>query len=243
MRSFVLQGKKLQGNKIMDRRIITIDGPAGAGKTTVSKALARELGCVYVDTGALYRAVAFEIRCQHINWEDSAQLERFLACLELDFVMEGREPVLTSSGRDISAYIRTNEISMLASATSAVPQVRKALLGIQKSIARERDAVFEGRDMGTAVFPDASYKFFLAADVNVRARRRFEESNASGISFEKILEDMVKRDSDDTRRAVSPLKQAPDAVLIDATALDVSQVVEKMKRIINGVQTRFSDQI
>ena len=216
----------------MNRRIITIDGPAGAGKTTVSKVLARELGCVYVDTGALYRAVAFEIKRRQINWEDSALLEQFLACLDLDFVMEGREPVLTSSGRDISAYIRTNEISMLASATSAVPQVRKALLGIQRSIAGERDAVFEGRDMGTAVFPNASYKFFLTADVKVRARRRFEESNASGISFEKILEDMVKRDRDDTQRAASPLKKAPDAILIDATVLDVSQVVEKMKNII-----------
>lgn len=222
----------LQVNKIMNRRIITIDGPAGAGKTTVSKELAKELGCVYVDTGALYRAVAFEIKRRQINWEDSALLEQFLACIELDFVMEGREPVLTSSGRDISAYIRTNEISMLASATSAVPQVRKALLGIQRSIAGERDAVFEGRDMGTAVFPNASYKFFLTADVNVRARRRFEESNASGISYEKILEDMVKRDRDDTQRAASPLKPAPDAILIDATELDVSQVVEKMKRII-----------
>jgi cytidylate kinase len=124
---------------------------------------------------------------------------------------------------------------MLASATSAVPQVRKALLGIQKSIAREQDAVFEGRDMGTAVFPDASYKFFLTADVNVRAQRRFEESGASGGTLGQILEDMVKRDADDTQRAVSPLKQAPDAVLIDATALDVCQVVEKMKRIIMNV--------
>ncbi|WP_020588995.1 (d)CMP kinase [Desulfobacter curvatus] len=216
----------------MDRRIITIDGPAGAGKTTVSKALARELGCVYVDTGALYRGVAFEIQRRQINWKDSSRLEPFLDCLDLDFVMEGREPVLTSSGRDISAYIRTHDISMLASATSAVPQVRKALLGIQKSIAGERDAVFEGRDMGTAVFPDAPYKFFLTADVNVRARRRFEESSASGIPFEKILKDMVKRDADDTQRTVSPLKQAPDAILIDATALDISQVVEKMKSMI-----------
>jgi len=225
----------LRVNKMMDNRIVTIDGPAGAGKTTVSKALAKELGCVYVDTGALYRAVAYEIQRRQIDWEDNAQLEPFLARLELDFVMDGREPVLTSSGLDISAYIRTHEISMLASATSAVPQVRKALLGIQKSIAGEQDAVFEGRDMGTAVFPDASYKFFLTADVNVRAQRRFEESGASGGTLGQILEDMVKRDADDTQRAVSPLKQAPDAVLIDATALDVCQVVEKMKRIIMNV--------
>ncbi|MCG8550667.1 MAG: (d)CMP kinase [Desulfobacterales bacterium] len=219
----------------MNRRIITIDGPAGAGKTTVSKALARELGCVYVDTGALYRAVAYEIRRREINWEDSALLDPFLDGLDLDFVMAGKEPVVTSSGQDISAYIRTHEISMLASATSAVPNVRKALLGIQKSIAQERDAVFEGRDMGTAVFPNALYKFFLTADVKVRARRRFEESNASGISFEKILEDMAKRDADDTRRTVSPLQQAPDAILIDATELDVSQVVEKMKSAIKAI--------
>lgn len=224
----------LQANNVTGRRIITIDGPAGAGKTTVSKALAKVLGCVYVDTGALYRGVAFEISRQQINWQETHLLERFLTSLELDFVMEGREPVLTSSGRDISAYIRTNEISMLASSTSAVPQVRKALLGIQKSIARERDAVFEGRDMGTAVFPNASYKFFLTADVKVRAQRRFEESNTPGISFNKILQDIVKRDADDTQRAVSPLKPAQDAVFIDTTALDVSQVVEKMKRIIKG---------
>ncbi len=222
----------LQANNVTGRRIITIDGPAGAGKTTVSKALAKVLGCVYVDTGALYRGVAFEISRQQINWQETHLLERFLTSLELDFVMEGREPVLTSSGRDISAYIRTNEISMLASSTSAVPQVRKALLGIQKSIARERDAVFEGRDMGTAVFPNASYKFFLTADVKVRAQRRFEESNTPGISFNKILQDIVKRDADDTQRAISPLKPAQDAVFIDTTALDVSQVVEKMKRII-----------
>ncbi len=216
----------------MAKRIITIDGPAGAGKTTVSKALARELGCVYVDTGALYRAVAFEIQHRQVNWKDSARLEQFLACLDLAFIMEDRQPVLTSSGRDISAYIRTNEISMLASATSALPQVRQALLGIQKSIAEQRDAVFEGRDMGTAVFPNASYKFFLTADVRVRAQRRFEELNAPGISFEKIFEDMVKRDADDTQRTVSPLKPAADAILIDATELDVFQVVEKMKRRI-----------
>lgn len=218
-----------------DRLIITIDGPAGAGKTTVSKALARALGCVYVDTGALYRAVAYEIQSRQIDWRDTARLEAFLDCLDLNFVMEGREPVLTSSGRDIGAYIRTHDISMLASATSSLPQVRNALLGIQKSIADERDAVFEGRDMGTTVFPNAPYKFFLTADVNVRARRRFEESNASGISFEKILEDMAKRDADDTRRTVSPLKQAPDAILINATALNVSQVVEKMKCMIEVV--------
>ena len=218
----------------MDRRIITIDGPAGAGKTTVSKALASALGCVYVDTGALYRAVAFEISQQQINWKDMELLERFVNSLELDFIMDGQQPVLTSMGRDISEYIRTNEISMLASATSAVPLVRKALLGIQKSIAREQDAVFEGRDMGTAVFPQAAYKFFLTADVKERARRRFEESNTPGISFEKIFESMIKRDADDTQRAVSPLKQAPDALLIDATLLDACQVVEKMKSVIRA---------
>ncbi len=216
----------------MSWRIITIDGPAGAGKTTVSKALAQELGCVYVDTGALYRGVAYEIACQAIDWKDDKALGLFLGTLDLRFSRDGRDPVLLSAGRDISAFIRTNDISMLASATSASPMVRQALLTIQKSIAQEQDAVFEGRDMGTAVFPHAPFKFFLTADVQVRAKRRFKEINSGEIPFEKILEDMKKRDSDDSQRAVSPLKPAEDAIIIDVTCLSPSQVVDKMKSVI-----------
>lgn len=216
----------------MTHRIVTIDGPAGAGKTTVSKALARRLGCVYVDTGALYRGVAFELHRQQVDWEDDQALKTFLAALDLSVVLEGDNLVLTSSGEDITPYIRTQEISMLASATSAKPAVRNALLGIQKEIGRTRDAVFEGRDMGTAVFPDAPFKFFLFADLEIRARRRYDESTGSDKDMELLKTQMAKRDNDDASRETAPLKPAADAVHVDSTHLSIDEVVEKMFSII-----------
>ncbi|MBT6340497.1 MAG: (d)CMP kinase, partial [Desulfobacula sp.] len=159
----------------MKTRIITIDGPAGAGKTTISRLLSKKLGCVYVDTGALYRGAAYEIQRKGIDWENDDALESFLKNLDLNFLMENNSLILISSGIDITDCIRTPEISMLASASSAKPQVRKALLGIQRNIAETKDAVFEGRDMGTVVFPGAQYKFFLFADLSVRAKRRYNE--------------------------------------------------------------------
>ncbi len=212
----------------MSFRIVTIDGPAGAGKTTVSKRLAVALGCVYVDTGALYRGVAYEINRQKIDWEDEKMLGDFLADLDLSFNMEGKDLVLTSSGKDITPFIRTPEIAMLASATSALPAVRKALLGIQKNIAETRDAVFEGRDMGTAVFPDARFKFFLFADLTVRAQRRYDEMDASKKELEKVQADMATRDKNDSSREANPLKPASDAISVDSTYLSIDQVVEKI---------------
>ena len=140
----------------MSKRIITIDGPAGAGKTTVSKLLSKKLGCIYVDTGALYRGVAYEIGQQKINWENDIILKGFLKTLDLNFVMGKDGLVLMSSGKDITGSIRTPEIAMLASSSSAKPQVRTALLDIQKKLAKTKDTVFEGRDMGTVVFPKAA---------------------------------------------------------------------------------------
>jgi len=139
----------------MATRIITIDGPAGAGKTTVSKLLSQKLGIIYVDTGAIYRGVAFEIKNQNIEWKNDSILETFLEGLDLSFIKKNGSLVLMSSGRDISKFIRTPEISMLASSSSARPQVRAALLYIQRKIAEREDAVFEGRDMGTVIFPEA----------------------------------------------------------------------------------------
>ncbi|HCY86135.1 MAG TPA: (d)CMP kinase [Desulfobacteraceae bacterium] len=216
----------------MTYRIVTIDGPAGAGKTTVSKQLAATLGCVYVDTGALYRGVAYEIDRQKIDWQDEAELNRFLESLDLGFKMTGQDLALVSSGKDITSFIRTPEITMLASATSALPAVRQALLGIQKHIAATRDAVFEGRDMGTAVFPDAPFKFFLFADLGVRARRRHDELGTNDAELEKVQAQMAKRDKDDESRKTNPLKPAPDAVSIDSTHMTVDQVVTKMQDII-----------
>ncbi|SDU61128.1 (d)CMP kinase [Desulfobacula phenolica] len=216
----------------MNTRIITIDGPAGAGKTTVSRLLSQRLGCVHVDTGALYRGVAFEIRQQKIDWENDAALEEFLKDLDLNFVIEKKALALMSSGRNITNFIRTPDITMLASSSSAKPQVRAALLDIQRNIAKTKDAVFEGRDMGTVVFPDAAYKFFLFADLNVRAARRYDEMPDEKKDIRRVQKQMEMRDDKDSRRKSAPLKPAEDAIKIDSSFLTIEQVVERMIGII-----------
>jgi CMP/dCMP kinase len=214
----------------MTHRIITIDGPAGAGKTTVSKLLARDLGCVRVDTGALYRGVAYEISRQKVRWQNDDELTDFLTRLDLNFVLEKDEFRLISSGQDITALIRTSDITLLASATSARPAVRSALLDLQRKIARQQDAVFEGRDMGTVVFPDATVKFFLFADLSVRARRRYDEMPDSAKDLSRVESDIAARDTQDSQRAQAPLKPAVDAILIDSSHLTARQVVDEMRR-------------
>lgn len=216
----------------MTYRIITIDGPAGAGKTTVSKLLAETLGCVRVDTGALYRAVAFEIDRQQIPWKNDEDLAAFLSRLDLNVVLEREEMRVLSSGEDITSFIRTPEITMLASATSARPAVRAALLDIQRRIAQQQDAVFEGRDMGTVVFPDATVKFFLVADLAVRARRRFDEMPDPEKDLSRIQKEMAARDDQDSRRIEAPLKPARDAILIDSSPFTVQQVVDEMLKYL-----------
>ncbi len=210
----------------MTKRLITIDGPAGAGKTSVSRELARRLNCIYVDTGALYRGVALEVKRGSIDWEQDAVLESFLTGISLSFAMDGDEPVLTSSGENISSLIRTPEISMMASAISARPCVRKALLGLQHAIAEKNDTVFEGRDMGTVVFPHADYKFFLFADLDTRALRRFKENQVPVQDLSEVKKMMGSRDANDVSREIAPLKPAEDAILIDSTHLSLEEVVQ-----------------
>lgn len=212
----------------MAKQIVTIDGPAGAGKTTVAKQLARELGWVYVDTGALYRGVAYEIDRRKVDWENDQALEKFLNTLDLSFEMKEDQLVLTSSGKDITGFIRTPEISMLASASSAKPRVRAALLDIQKNIAKNSDAVFEGRDMGTVVFPEAPFKFFLNADLSIRAKRRYDEMPEEKKDFDRVQQQMAQRDKNDSSRESAPLKPAADAIRIDSSELTVDQVVGKI---------------
>ncbi len=216
----------------MSKRIVTIDGPAGAGKTTTSKRLSEKLNCAYVDTGALYRGVAYEIRQQNIDWENDEKLIAFLNRLDLGFVLDKGVFVLKSNNIDISAHIRVPEISMLASVSSAKPQVRAALLNIQRNIAKHQDAVFEGRDMGTVVFPNADFKFFLFADLEIRAKRRFDEMPENKRNFKNVEKEIFKRDTNDSQRKEAPLKPAFDAIQIDSSNLTIEEVVQKMLRII-----------
>jgi cytidylate kinase len=209
--------------------LITIDGPAGAGKTTVSRALADRLGYRYIDTGALYRAVALAAKTRGINPENDAELKGLCAELELAFVLAETGLRLFLNGEDITDHIRTVEITMLASAISARPVVREYLLDLQRNLGKEKAAVFEGRDMGTVVFPDADLKFFLDATTRTRALRRYDEvKSQSTQTLEEVDLDIQRRDRNDSTRELAPLKPAQDAIVIDSTDLNVAEVVESM---------------
>ena len=209
--------------------LITIDGPAGAGKTTVSRALADRLGYRYIDTGALYRGVALAVKTKGINPQNDADLKRLCDELELAFVVNDDGLRLISNGQDISDRIRTPEITMLASAVSARPVVREYLLDLQKDMGSEKAAVFEGRDMGTVVFPQADVKYFLDASTRKRAKRRFDElKSKSSQTLDEVERDIQQRDQNDRTREVAPLKPARDAIIIDSTDLTVEQVVKVM---------------
>ncbi len=212
----------------MKKLLITIDGPAGAGKTTVSRALADCLGYRYIDTGALYRAVALEVQACGIDPHDDDALVELCRHLELTFVATG-EGRLVCNGEDITDQIRTPEITMLASDVSAKAAVRGFLLDVQRKLATNKAAVFEGRDMGTVVFPDADVKFFLDASPKARALRRYRELEAkSGQSLAEVEQDINRRDDHDQSRSIAPLKPAADAIRIDSTHLTMEQVVAQM---------------
>ena len=214
----------------MRKLLITIDGPAGAGKTTVSKALADRLEYNYIDTGALYRGVAFEAKARSISPEDDAGLEAMCQGLDLRFIRDATGAHLYSGGMDISGHIRSPEMSMMASAVSARPVVRKALLDVQRKLGAEKAAVFEGRDMGTVVFPEADVKFFLTADLSTRALRRHREleEKRSSQNLEDVKKDMERRDQNDSSRKEAPLRPADDAIILDSTALSVDEIIDCM---------------
>lgn len=213
----------------MKSLLITIDGPAGAGKTSVSRELADRLNYKYIDTGALYRGVALEARFAGVSQDDDTGLENLCSTLSLNFVKDERGLRLLSNNSDITDQIRTPEISMMASAVSARPVVRKYLLDLQRNLGREKGVVFEGRDMGTVVFPDADKKFYLDASQKVRAIRRYRELESKTFqTLEDVEREISLRDENDGKRELAPMKPADDAVIVDSTDLSVNDVVEMM---------------
>ena len=209
--------------------LITIDGPAGAGKTTVSRLLAAKMAYRYVDTGALYRGVAVVVTNLGLNVDDDKKLEHLLRNLKLQFTSSNDGEHLIANGKDVTDQLRYPEISMHASALSAKPVVRKYLLEIQREMGAGKSVVFEGRDMGTVVFPKADIKFYLDATAKIRALRRYNQRGASAEqSLAEVAADMKFRDEKDRKRALAPLKAAPDAIIIDTSNLSIEEVVDQM---------------
>ncbi|WP_394850469.1 (d)CMP kinase [Pendulispora brunnea] len=229
-----------------NRPIVAIDGPAGAGKSSVARRLAERLGFVLVDTGALYRTVALAAERGSIAFDDAEGLERLTHSLVESSAIaftrsEGREPRVLLWGEDVSDAIRTPEIGMGASIVSAHPGVRAGLLDLQRKLGEGGGVVLEGRDIGTVVFPDAEVKFFLTASPEVRATRRYEELLAKGqsVTFEGTLEEVKKRDAQDMNRAHAPLRRAPTAILIDSSDNTVDETVSKMADLVQAHITQM----
>lgn len=219
------------GTRPLRPMIITIDGPAGAGKTTISKKLAQRLGYRYIDTGALYRGIALAACQAQIATDDDDALAALCRNMTLDFKHSHAGLRLILNGSDVSDHIRTPEVTMMASAVSARPVIRAFLLEIQRALGENKRVVLEGRDMGTVVFPRADIKFFLYADPAIRARRRYEElkaKNTDSPSLETVEKEMVQRDKNDSSRSEAPLKPAKDSIRIDSTMLEIDQVVDEM---------------
>ncbi|GAB6082108.1 (d)CMP kinase [Desulfuromonas carbonis] len=214
--------------------IIAIDGPSGAGKSTLSKLLARELGLVNIDTGAMYRCVALAAARRGIDPEDHARLGQLCGELRIDFCRSAAGERVLLDGEDVSLAIRTPEISLLTSRVAASPAVRQALVGLQQALGRAGGVVLEGRDIGTVVFPRADVKFFLMASAEERGRRRFDELRARGVEVDlaQTIAEVRARDEADSDREHAPLLQAADAVVIDSTGKGIDAVLAEMLQII-----------
>ena len=214
---------------------IAIDGPAGAGKSTIARRLAKDLGFYYVDTGAIYRTVAYFMDLLGISPKDMDGVERYIdeLTVEIEYDEEGVQHMIMN-GMDVTNDIRTQDISQKASLVSAHSVVRDVLLDMQRDVAKKHNVIMDGRDIGTVVLPRANVKIFLTADPEVRAKRRYDELIAKGqkANLPQILKEIQQRDHQDMTRVIAPLKQAKDAVLVDTSALDIEGVVEAIKAVV-----------
>ena len=212
---------------------IAIDGPAGAGKSTIAKKVAEKLGLIYVDTGAMFRAIALYMTGKCVKSNETDKVKEELNNIRLDIVYENGEQQIILNDENVSRLIRNPEISKAASSFAQVPEVRERLLILQRELADKRPVVMDGRDIGTKVLPFASVKIFLTADVKVRAERRYKELTEKGekVNLEDIMSDIKSRDEQDMNRKVSPLVQASDAVLVDTSSLSIDEVVDAIIKI------------
>lgn len=213
---------------------IALDGPAGAGKSTVAKGVAKDLGFIYVDTGALYRTVGLHFIRKGITTELNCDIESELKEIVVDIKFVNNEQRVFLNGEDVSEQIRTPEASMMASAVSAKPPVRAFLLDMQRKLARENNVIMDGRDIGTVVLPDATLKYFVTATAEERASRRYKELIEKGIDVEykAVYDDIVQRDYNDSHREIAPLKPAEDSIMFDTTGNTLEQSVELLKKSI-----------
>ena len=212
---------------------IALDGPAGAGKSTIANMVSEKKGCFYVDTGAIYRAMALFMLRNGITAEQTGRIAE--KCREADVMVtyENGEQQVFLNGENVNGKIRTEEIGKMASASAAVPAVREWLIGLQRDLAKTHDVIMDGRDIGTCVLPDATVKIYLTASVDVRAKRRYDEYIAKGIActLEGIRQDVAARDAQDMNRKIAPLKQAEDAVVVDSSDMTIEEVVERIQEI------------
>lgn len=219
---------------------IAIDGPAGAGKSTIAKNVAKELSFLYVDTGAMYRAIALYFLNNGIDYTQETTVSPLLSDISVTLAYEKGEQQIFLNGENVSGSIRKEEVGNTASVTSAYPSVRKKLLSLQQEIAGQQDVIMDGRDIGTCVLPDAPLKIYLTASVETRARRRFDELTAKGVScsMEEICADIKERDDRDMHRAISPLCQAKDAILVDSSDMTISQVTDRIVTLARERMTK-----
>ncbi|MFT3985520.1 MAG: (d)CMP kinase [Lachnospiraceae bacterium] len=212
---------------------IAIDGPAGAGKSTIAKAVAKQKGYIYVDTGAMYRAMALYLLQEGIGAQETEKIEAACAMADISIDYQEGEQVVLLNGRNVNGLIRTEEVGNMASASSVNPKVREKLVALQQKLAAEKSVVMDGRDIGTKVLPDATVKIYLTAGTGVRAKRRYEELAARGeyCDIDAIEKDIAERDRRDMTRDISPLVQAEDAVLVDSSDMTVQDVVDMILEI------------